>query len=113
MRFAFMSSAALTSPPLPNSNPPLRWEKLFPLSSPAKGVDALRTGEFQTVIGLVAFDKQGERRGVGYAILTWDGGRLKSIRSAHLRIDPVLSLGEISFKTVPLQTTEDRQVALD
>ena len=50
---------------------------------PAKVVDALRTGEFQTAIGLVAFDKQGERRGVGYSVLTWDGGRLKSVKLGH------------------------------
>jgi len=47
---------------------------------PTKVVDALRTGEFQTAIGLVAFDKQGERRGVGYSVLTWDGGRLKNVK---------------------------------
>jgi len=47
---------------------------------PAKVVDALRTGEFQTAIGLVAFDKQGERRGAGYSVLTWDGGRLRSVK---------------------------------
>src|SRR4051794_15701056 len=34
---------------------------------PAKVVDALRTGEFQTAVGLVAFDKQGERRSVRYS----------------------------------------------
>ena len=37
---------------------------------PTKVVDALRTGEFQTAIGLVAFDKQGERRGVGYSVFS-------------------------------------------
>jgi branched-chain amino acid transport system substrate-binding protein len=47
---------------------------------PAKVVDALRTGEFQTAIGVVAFDTQGERRGVGYSVLAWDGGRLKSVK---------------------------------
>jgi branched-chain amino acid transport system substrate-binding protein len=47
---------------------------------PAKVVEALRAGEYQTAIGLVAFDKQGERRGVQYSVLTWDGGRLKSVK---------------------------------
>ena len=47
---------------------------------PAKVVEALRTGEFRTAVGLVAFDKQGERRGVRYSVLSWDGGRLKSVK---------------------------------
>lgn len=47
---------------------------------PAKVTDALRTGEFQTAIGVVAFDQLGERRGVEYSVLTWDGGRLKSVK---------------------------------
>jgi branched-chain amino acid transport system substrate-binding protein len=47
---------------------------------PAKVVEALRAGEYQTAIGLVAFDKQGERRGVQYSVLTWDGGRLRSVK---------------------------------
>jgi len=47
---------------------------------PAKIVAALRAGEFQTAIGLVAFDSQGERRDVQYSVLTWDGGRLKSVK---------------------------------
>jgi branched-chain amino acid transport system substrate-binding protein len=47
---------------------------------PTKVVAALRDGEYQTAIGLVAFDKQGERRGVQYSVLTWDGGRLKSVK---------------------------------
>ena len=45
-----------------------------------RAVEALRAGEYQTAIGLVAFDKQGERRGVGYSVLTWDGGRLKNVK---------------------------------
>jgi branched-chain amino acid transport system substrate-binding protein len=42
----------------------------------AKVVEALRSGEFQTAIGLVAFDRQGGRRDIRYSVLSWEQGRL-------------------------------------
>jgi branched-chain amino acid transport system substrate-binding protein len=43
---------------------------------PAKVVEVLRSGTFQTAIGLVAFDQQGGRRDVPFSILSWRQGRL-------------------------------------
>jgi branched-chain amino acid transport system substrate-binding protein len=43
---------------------------------PKKVVAALRSGEFDTAVGPVAFDRQGDRRGICYSLLTWEGGRL-------------------------------------
>jgi branched-chain amino acid transport system substrate-binding protein len=42
---------------------------------PRKVIEALRSGEFQTAIGPVAFDQQGNRRDMRYSILAWQNGR--------------------------------------
>lgn len=44
---------------------------------PAKVADALRSGEFKTAVGPVAFDQQGARRDIRYSVLSWQGGRLR------------------------------------
>jgi branched-chain amino acid transport system substrate-binding protein len=43
---------------------------------PKKVAEALRSGEFKTVVGTVAFDQQGDRRNIGYTVVTWQGERL-------------------------------------
>jgi len=43
---------------------------------PRKIIDALRSGEFSTAVGSVAFDQKGDRRNITYSVLTWQGGRL-------------------------------------
>jgi branched-chain amino acid transport system substrate-binding protein len=46
-----------------------------------KGVgDALRSREFTTALGRVAFDQKGDRRDVGYSIVTWQKGLLRELR---------------------------------
>ena len=42
-----------------------------------KVVEMLRSGEFQTAVGVLAFDQQGARRDISYSTLTWQGGQLK------------------------------------
>jgi branched-chain amino acid transport system substrate-binding protein len=37
---------------------------------------ALRSGEFATAVGRVAFDQNGDRRDIGYSILRWQAGHL-------------------------------------
>ena len=39
-----------------------------------KVIEALRSGEFQTAVGTVAFDQQGNRRDISYSVLTWQDG---------------------------------------
>jgi branched-chain amino acid transport system substrate-binding protein len=39
-----------------------------------KVIEALRSGEFQTAVGPVAFDRQGSRRDVRYSVLAWQDG---------------------------------------
>jgi branched-chain amino acid transport system substrate-binding protein len=46
-------------------------------SDGARVTEALRTGEFKTAVGTVAFDAQGSRRGIKYSVLAWQGGRLR------------------------------------
>jgi branched-chain amino acid transport system substrate-binding protein len=47
-------------------------------SSDAKAViPALRSGEFETALGRVAFDQKGDRRDIRYSVLTWKDGRLR------------------------------------
>jgi branched-chain amino acid transport system substrate-binding protein len=43
---------------------------------PKKVIEALRSGEFPTAVGPVAFDSQGDRRDICYSLLTWRGGHL-------------------------------------
>jgi len=43
---------------------------------PKKVIQALRSGEFPSAIGPVAFDQRGDRREICYSLLTWQGGRL-------------------------------------
>ena len=43
---------------------------------PKKVIEALRSGEFRTAVGRVAFDQKGDRRDIHYSVLTWQGGRL-------------------------------------
>ena len=42
---------------------------------PRKVIEALRSGEFQTAVGPVAFDQQGNRRDMRYSVLTWQDGQ--------------------------------------
>lgn len=44
---------------------------------PKKVIQALRSGEFETAIGRVAFDQHGDRRDIRYSILTWKDGHLR------------------------------------
>jgi branched-chain amino acid transport system substrate-binding protein len=44
---------------------------------PKKVIAALRAGEFETSIGRVAFDRNGDRRDIRYTVLTWKGGHLR------------------------------------
>jgi branched-chain amino acid transport system substrate-binding protein len=41
-----------------------------------KVIEALRSGEFATAVGRVAFDRNGDRRDIDYSVMTWQGGRL-------------------------------------
>jgi branched-chain amino acid transport system substrate-binding protein len=50
-------------------------------ADPEKVAQALRSGEFKTAVGRVAFDPRGLRRDVRYSVLTLQGGRLKPIES--------------------------------
>jgi branched-chain amino acid transport system substrate-binding protein len=45
---------------------------------PKKVIEALRSGEFRTAIGRVAYDQRGDRRDIHYSMLTWQSGRLIS-----------------------------------
>jgi branched-chain amino acid transport system substrate-binding protein len=44
---------------------------------PKKVIAVLRAGEFETSIGRVAFDRNGDRRDIRYTVLTWKGGHLR------------------------------------
>ena len=46
---------------------------------PRKVIEALRSGEFQTAVGPVAFDQRGDRRDLRYSILTWQDGRPRRV----------------------------------
>ena len=50
---------------------------------PKKVVEALRSGEFATAIGRVAFDKKGDRRDISYSVLTRQAGPLAELRTAQ------------------------------
>jgi branched-chain amino acid transport system substrate-binding protein len=41
----------------------------------ARVAETLRSGEFQTAVGPIAFDQEGARRDIAFATLTWQGGR--------------------------------------
>jgi branched-chain amino acid transport system substrate-binding protein len=43
---------------------------------PKKVAAALKSGEFKTVVGTIAFDSQGDRRNIDYTVVTWQGERL-------------------------------------
>jgi branched-chain amino acid transport system substrate-binding protein len=43
---------------------------------PKKVVAALRSGNFETAVGHVAFDNKGDRRDIRYSVLSWKGGHL-------------------------------------
>jgi branched-chain amino acid transport system substrate-binding protein len=43
---------------------------------PNKVIAELRSGEFETAVGPVAFDEKGDRRNIQYSLLTWKDGRL-------------------------------------
>ena len=43
---------------------------------PKKVIAALRSGEFYTAVGPVAFDEKGDRRDIQYSFLTWKDGHL-------------------------------------
>jgi branched-chain amino acid transport system substrate-binding protein len=43
---------------------------------PKNVAEALKSGEFKTVVGTVAFNRQGERRDIAYTIVTWQDERL-------------------------------------
>ena len=46
---------------------------------PRKVIEVLRSGEFQTAVGPVAFDQQGNRRDMRYSILTWQNGQPRRV----------------------------------
>jgi branched-chain amino acid transport system substrate-binding protein len=46
---------------------------------PRKVIEALRSGEFPTAVGPVAFDQQGNRRDIGYSVLTWQDGQPRRV----------------------------------
>jgi len=50
---------------------------------PAAMLDKLRSDEFQTIVGPVAFDTKGNRRNVQYSVLTWQNGWLKGPETAR------------------------------
>jgi branched-chain amino acid transport system substrate-binding protein len=45
--------------------------------NPNKIIEALRSGAFETAIGRVAFDQNGDRRDISYTVLSWQGGHLR------------------------------------
>jgi branched-chain amino acid transport system substrate-binding protein len=44
-----------------------------------KVIEALRSGDFQTAVGPVAFDQQGNRRDMRYTVLTWQDGQPRKV----------------------------------
>ena len=50
---------------------------------PKKVVEALRSGQFPTAVGRVAFDQNGDRRDPSYSVLTWQPGPLTELRLAE------------------------------
>ena len=46
---------------------------------PKKVIEALRSGEFETAVGKVAFDARGDRRNLAFSVLTWQTGRLLQV----------------------------------
>jgi branched-chain amino acid transport system substrate-binding protein len=47
---------------------------------PKKVVEVLRSSEFTTPVGRIAFDQKGDRRDISYSFLTWQGGPLTELR---------------------------------
>jgi branched-chain amino acid transport system substrate-binding protein len=47
---------------------------------PKKVVEVLRSSEFTTPVGRIAFDQKGDRRDISYSLLTWQGGPLTELR---------------------------------
>jgi branched-chain amino acid transport system substrate-binding protein len=47
---------------------------------PKKVVEVLRSTEFTTPVGRIAFDQKGDRRDISYSFLTWQGGPLTELR---------------------------------
>jgi branched-chain amino acid transport system substrate-binding protein len=45
-----------------------------------KVVEVLRSSEFTTPVGRIAFDQKGDRRDISYSFLTWQGGPLTELR---------------------------------
>jgi branched-chain amino acid transport system substrate-binding protein len=50
---------------------------------PKKVVEALRSVEFPTAIGRVAFDQTGDRRDPSYSVVTWKAGPLTELRTVQ------------------------------
>jgi branched-chain amino acid transport system substrate-binding protein len=46
-------------------------------ADPKAVIQGLRSGEFETALGRIAFDQKGDRRDIRYSILTWKDGRLR------------------------------------
>jgi branched-chain amino acid transport system substrate-binding protein len=46
---------------------------------PKKVIEALRSSEFQTVVGSVAFDQHGSRRDMGYSAMAWQDGQPRKV----------------------------------
>ena len=46
-------------------------------------LNKLRSDEFQTIVGSVAFDPNGTRRNIQYSVLTWQNGWLKTSEAAR------------------------------
>ena len=42
----------------------------------SKVIEVLRSGEFATAVGPVAFDQKGDRRDSHYSMMSWQRGRL-------------------------------------
>jgi branched-chain amino acid transport system substrate-binding protein len=47
---------------------------------PKKVIEALRSGEFKTAVGHVAYDQRGDRRAIHYSLLTWWSSPRKVVR---------------------------------
>jgi branched-chain amino acid transport system substrate-binding protein len=47
---------------------------------PKKVVAVLRSSQFTTPVGRIAFDQKGDRRDIQYSLLTWQGGPLTELR---------------------------------
>ena len=47
---------------------------------PRKVIDALRSAEFTTAVGRIAFDHKGDRRRINFSVLTWRDGHVTELR---------------------------------